>query len=230
MAFKSINWLIKHWSYFRSRGPCRLTNCLISINLNANKRILVIGDSNAFRPCGGEKSWPGLLKQKDPAHLEIFNESCDGRTTRYENGELNSLHVIKNLLSKYLPLDCVVIAVGTNDVKEKYGPPSLREITDGACRLLNIIVQHGNGAEPILLTPPKLGKIATGELSFAQQRISSLAAEYGRIAEKQNIRHIDVFSIIDIATDLEPDLIHLNAFGRKKIANAVWTCLKSLGQ
>ena len=92
---------------------------------------MVFGDSNSFRPERGKTSWPKLLKDKDPLHLNVLNESCDGRTTRYDRGELNSLGVIGNKLTAHTPLDNVVVMLGTNDVKIKYGPPSPVEIAEG---------------------------------------------------------------------------------------------------
>ena len=85
---------------------------------------MVFGDSNAFRPGRSETSWPKLLEARDPRYLNIFNESCDGRTTRYDIGECNSINVIGKKLTSHSPLDYVVVMLGTNDVKNKYGPPS----------------------------------------------------------------------------------------------------------
>jgi len=187
-----------------------------------SKRIMVFGDSNAFRPGHGKKSWPKLFEDKDPLHFTIFNESYDGRTTRYDSGECNGLGVINNKLTDHAPLDYIVVMLGTNDLKNKYGPPRPAEIAEGMSRILEIIENHGDGAKPILLTPPPFGNVTTGELAGAKMRIPPVVAEYRRIAMNRDIYLVDIHSIIENNTDLEPDMIHLNAVGRQKIANAVW--------
>ena len=97
------------YSDFKRRSP--------STNDSNIKRIMVFGDSNASRPGHGKKSWPKLFEDKDPLHFTIFNESHDGRTTRYDTGECNGLRVINNKLSDHTPLDFVLVMLGTNDVK-----------------------------------------------------------------------------------------------------------------
>jgi len=189
---------------------------------------MVFGDSNAYRPGSSKKSWPKLLEAKDPLHLIVLNESCDGRTTRYDIGECNGLSVIAEKLIAHEPLDYVVVVLGTNDVKNKYGPPSPAEIAEGMSRILEIIENHAGGAKPILLTPPPLGNVNSGELAGAQPRIPSVAVEYRRLSRNLNVQMIDIYSILEINTDFESDMIHLNAVGRKKIAKAVWADLQEI--
>ena len=191
-----------------------------------SKRIMVFGDSNAFRPGHGKKSWPKLLEDKDPFHLNVFNESCDGRTTRYDTGERNGLCVIGKKLAAHTPLGYIVVMLGTNDVKNKYGLPSPSEIAEGMSRILEIIENHGGGAKSILLTPPPLGNVVSGELAGAKSRIPPVVNEYLLFAMNRDVRLIDIYSILETRTDLEPDMIHLSAAGRQKVANAVWSSLQ----
>ena len=190
-----------------------------------NKRIMVFGDSNAFRPGGGNTCWAALLEDRDPVHLCVFNESCDGRTTQYDTGERNGLSVIGDRLTLHAPLDYVIIMLGTNDLKSQYGPPGAADVADGIHQILDLIDAQSSGAKPILMTPPPLGNVTSGDLAGAQSRISSVAVEYRLLAMKRDIRLIDIHAILDSSTDLEPDKIHLNAAGRQKVAGAVWANL-----
>ena len=192
------------------------------------KRIMVFGDSNALRPDGDNPCWPALLEDKDPVHLNVFNESCDGRTTRYDTGECNGLGVIGSKLVSHAPLDYIILMLGTNDVKSQYGPPSAADIADGLCQIRDFIDAQGDGAEPILMTPPPLGHVTSGDLAGAQSRISPVAVEYRLLAMNRDIRLIDIHAIIDSGTDLEPDRIHLNATGRQKVADALWANLQDV--
>ena len=122
----------------------------------------------------------------------------------------------------------VVVMLGTNDVKNKYGPPRVAEIVEGMHLILDLIDNRGGGAKPILSTPPPLGNVTSGELAGAQQRIPFVVDEYRRLAMNRDIYLVDIHSIIEINTDLEPDMIHLNVIGRRKVANAVWDNLRGV--
>lgn len=192
------------------------------------KRIMVFGDSNAFRSDNNNTCWAALLERKVPRHLKVFNESCNGRTTGYDIGEFNGLRVIGSKLTAHLPLDYVVVMLGTNDVKTKYGPPSVAEIVDGMRQILDVIDVHSGGAKSILLTPPPSGNVTSGDLAGAQSRILPVAAGYRLLAMNRDIRLVDTHAILDSSTDLESDMIHLDAVGRQKVASAVWSNLQDV--
>jgi lysophospholipase L1-like esterase len=189
----------------------------------APKRVLVFGDSNSFRPVGGDTCWPALLMDKDPIHLDVFNESYDGRTTKYDTGERNGLGIIGSKLACYSSLDYVIVMLGTNDAKSQYGPPRVTDIADGMGQILDLIKRQGNGVEPILVTPPPMGSVTSGDLAGAQLRVASVVAEYRLLAMKRDIRLVDVYRLLDCRIDLESDSIHLNTTGRRKVADAVWS-------
>ena len=191
------------------------------------KRIMVFGDSNASRPDGNRTCWPALIEDKGPLHINVFNESCDGRTTKYDIGERNGLSVIASKLTIHAPLDYVIVMLGTNDVKIRYGPPNAAEIANGMRQLIDFIDVHGGGAKPILLTPPPLGNVISGELAGAQWRIPPVVAEYRSLATNHGVLLVDVNANIDSNTDLEPDKVHLNPTGRQKVADAIWRRFQS---
>jgi len=208
-------------------GGC--TSPLVPVEMaSRNKRIMVFGDSNAFRPDGGNTCWAALLEDRDPVHLCVFNESCDGRTTQYDTGERNGLSVIGDKLTLHAPLDYIIIMLGTNDVKSQYGPPSAADVADGIRQILDLIDAQSGGARPILMTPPLLGNVTSGDLAGTQSQISSVAVEYRLLAMNRDICLIDIHAILDSRTDLEPDKIHLNAAGRQKVDDAVWANLQDV--
>ncbi len=226
--FKKLTAALKTKASSRNYDGSVSTWAQSSTDSGSLKRIMVFGDSNAFRPDNNNTCWPSLLENKDPLHLKVFNESCDGRTTRYDIGEFNGLRVIASTLAAHAPLDYVVVMLGTNDVKSKYGPPSVADIVSGMGQILHVIDLHGGCAKPILLTPPPLGNVTSGELASAQSRIPPVAAEYRSLAINRDIRIVDIHTILDVVTDLESDKIHLNASGRQNVADAVWTNLQEM--
>ena len=191
-------------------------------------RLMIFGDSNAYRPENSKNSWPAMLQRKSGNTLRVINESCDGRTTQFDSGECNGLGVIENKLRNAKPLQYLLIALGTNDVKDQYGPPDAASVVEGLENIINTVHKVDASIIPILLTPPPLGHVTTGDLIGAGKRLPLLAAEYRRYAARHNIRLIDLCAAIDAKGDLEPDCVHLNPVGRKKVANIVWANLKGL--
>ena len=189
---------------------------------------MVIGDSNAFRPAGNDACWPALLEKKNPQHLKVFNESCDGRTACHDIGDHNALTIIGNKLKIHLPLDYVIVMLGTNDVKTKYGLPGTSDIGDGMRQVIEYIELNGGGAKPIILTPPPMGNVMSGDLAGGQSKIPHVAAEYCSLAMNRDVQLVDIHEILDTSTDLESDMIHLNALGRQKVADAIWAGLKNV--
>lgn len=192
------------------------------------KRIMVFGDSNSFRPNGDKTCWPALFEGKAPNHFTVLNESFDGRTTRYDIGEFNGLNVIASKLTTHAPLDYVIVMLGTNDVKTKYGPPSATEIAYGLRLILDVINTQGSGAKAILVMPPPLGTVTSGELAGARWRIPPVVAESRLLAINSDVPLVDVNAVIDSNTDFEPDKVHLNLTGRQKVADTIWASLQAL--
>lgn len=201
-----------------------------SIRDHNHMRVMVFGDSNAYRPGNGNNCWPALLQRESGNRLKVINESYDGRTTRYDTGECNGLAVIDAKLKNAQPLEIVLIALGTNDLKATYGPPDVAEVAEGIARIVTVIKALDIDTKPILITPPPLGPAATGDLAGAWNRIPPLVAQYRRYANMKNIPIIDLCSIIDADGDLEPDSVHLNLIGRKKVADIVWNNLQGVCQ
>ena len=186
---------------------------------------MVFGDSNAYRPGNGRNCWPAMLQRKSGNRLQVINESVDGRTTQYDTGECNGLAVIENKLSNARPLAYVLVALGTNDLKGQYGLPDEVGVVEGVEKIINIVTSVDDSIRPVLLTPPPLGNVTNGDLAGAKDRLETVVSGYRRLAASRKIALLDLFSILDTVKDLENDGVHLNARGRKTVANTVWDYL-----
>ncbi len=221
-GFKNISTIIRTKSFRKYTSNSSNDVASIDQRVVTPKRIMVFGDSNTFRPDGNRTCWPLLLKDKDITELDVINEGYDGRTTKYDSGECNGLRVIRDKLDTHMPLDYVVVMLGTNDLKNKYGPPSAAEIADGMRKILDIIATEDDSIKPIVVTPPPLGKVIFDDLAGAQHRVKPVVAEYYLLAMNRDIRLVDLYTVINSSIDIEPDGVHLNAVGRQKVADAVW--------
>jgi len=196
---------------------------LSSSNERIYLRIMVYGDSNSFRPDGTEKSWPGILQDKNRSYLKVFNESRDGRTIGRDTGQYKGLSDIKHHLNANKFLDYVIFMLGTNDLKIKYGPATPQRIIRDMRNLIATVKSHGGDVKPILLTPTPMGIVSAGQLANAHSRAKQLAVGYRKLAFELDIPLVDIYSTLSIDTDLEDDMIHINSNGRQKVAHAVWS-------
>ena len=110
-------------------------------------RIMCFGDSNTwgYRPDNGlrydsDERFTGILKQKLPDD-EIIEEGLNGRTfvlhdpyCDYASGEA----ALPYLLKSHMPLDLIVIMLGTNDLKHQF-QLSAEAISRGAKVLIRMI-------------------------------------------------------------------------------------------
>lgn len=187
---------------------------------------MVFGDSNAFRPGNNRYCWPALLENLGRDRISVVNESCDGRTTHFDHGTLNGLEIIAETVKAHQPLDYVIVALGTNDMKGQYGPPTAGEIALGIEQIANCIVGQENSIRPVLATPPPIGAVDSGDLSGARHLVPVVTAICHKIASERRLPLIDIYPIIDIREDLEPDQVHLNTAGRRKVAQVSWDCFE----
>ena len=95
------------------------------------KRILCIGDSNTwgYIPGSGERyeknvRWTGKLAQMLGENYEVIEEGMNGRTTAFtdkiEPGTAALDYLYPCLISQF-PLDYIIVMLGTNDTKTRYG-------------------------------------------------------------------------------------------------------------
>ena len=125
------------------------------------KRILCYGDSNTWgtRPDGlgrWEKRWPISLKEELGEECVIIEEGCGGRTTVWDDPlemHKNGRTYLLPCLHSHRPLDAVVIALGTNDLKCRFSLTPY-DIAAGAGELAKEVLrcEYGHGYPCLLYT------------------------------------------------------------------------------
>lgn len=97
----------------------------------SKRRVLVFGDSNTFGfdtatmgRFGDEERYPRRLQALLGGGWTVIEEGLPGRTAVFDDPiteGLNGLALITPLMMSHAPLDTVVIMLGTNDAKERFG-------------------------------------------------------------------------------------------------------------
>lgn len=197
-------------------------------------RILCYGDSNTwgYIPGTGERfesslRWTGLLQKILGERFEIIEEGLNSRTTVLDDPKhegKNGETYLKPCLQTHYPLDCVVLMLGTNDLKERFGR-TVEQIAQGIEALIAIIqnVEYNYGKEPkiILLTPPWIDESIEGDsgnFRGAGEKSKQIGDLYKKVAEKHTIEFIDIAQLVSPSNI---DGYHFDSESHKDIAKIV---------
>lgn len=209
----------------------------------AGRRILVFGDSNTYgyAPATGGRyteaeRYPRLLQNLLGPGVCVIEEGLPGRTCVFRDPlteGLCGLDAITPLMNSHMPIDTLVVMLGTNDCKERFGANSYL-IAKGLARLLEKAkATPAWRAEPdILVVCPTPIIPAYERLMFAEEmgagcsvRAAGLAAEFERVAAAAGCRFVDAGRIPGVAVH-EADGMHLTAAAHAALANALAGLLK----
>lgn len=201
------------------------------------KEILCFGDSNTYgrNPEDGsrfsyEERWPGILSELLGDGYRIIEEGFSGRTIFADNPFFpgkSGLDHIDMILKTHLPLDLIIIMLGTNDAKMIYNA-SAKDIAYGAGILVDKIRQYNWPAwldrKPELLLVSPVNILPVGENEKEEAEKSLYFAEYFRkIADSKGT------FFLDAALYAKPgsDGLHISAEGHRGLAEALASFLKT---
>ena len=205
------------------------------------KHVLCFGDSNTFGhdPATGQRldrdtRWPGALRNALGEGYEVIEEGLGGRTTVWDDPTddyKNGRTYLIPCLASHAPLDLVVIMLGTNDLKARFGLSAF-DIAEGARLLVGIAQTSGagpNGRAPgvLLLAPPPIATLSSYAEMFdgASEKSLEFASHYARVAREAGCAFLDAGSVI-VSSPL--DGIHFEASQHLKLGRAVAEKAKEL--
>lgn len=202
-------------------------------------RILCYGDSNTwgFRPVTGgryekEERWTGRLQKL--TGYDVIEEGLNGRTTiftDYLEPYRNGYEYAAPCIMSHLPLDLIIIMLGTNDAKRRYHVTA-SEIARGLGQVIGQMRRYceEKGANPdILIVAPPAAAITEGDWDFgvdANETICRLAEEYEKLAEEL---HCEFVRASDYVDDIGGDGLHLTLRGHQKLADGLASYLQGRG-
>lgn len=201
------------------------------------KTILCYGDSLTYgaHPAGGrhqfEDRWPSELGRVLGADkVRIIAEGLGGRTTVFDDlssiADRNGARTLPTLLASHQPLDCVVIMLGTNDMKE-YLCGSALGAAMGVKRLVEMVRKHPYDLgfpipEVVIVAPPHCVETDHPDLSpmfrHGMKESHLLAGHYERVAADMNVAFFDAATV---AVADPQDGVHLDAENTRAIGAAL---------
>jgi len=204
------------------------------------KHIVCFGDSNTHGYCaktGGRfdetQRWCCLLQQKLGEDYLVIEEGLSGRTTCFTDPiheGLNGLEHIYPCLMSHEPVDLLVIMLGTNDTKERFGA-SAACIALGLKRLIakaiaTIDCWRGGTANILIVSPQNIdAKYIDSDVGGTMgrgcaEKSARLAAEFEKIAMLMGCHFMDADAMIT-APPNDVDYMHLTMEGHRQLADAL---------
>jgi lysophospholipase L1-like esterase len=200
------------------------------------KTILCYGDSNTwgynaetqgrFPP---ESRWPNVLARELGDGYTIIPEGLNGRTTVWpdpvEGEHKNGKSYLIPCLESHHPIDLVLLMLGTNDLKHRYGL-SAWDIASGAGTLVEMIQgsafgPDGGAPHVLLIAPPPTCVAGTRfeeMLAGSDEKSQGLGEQYGLVAAELGCEFFDASTVI---ASSKLDGIHLEPGEQVKLGKAV---------
>lgn len=199
------------------------------------KQILCFGDSNTYGLIPATKDrydwntrWTGILSKKiEKNGYRVVEEGLCGRTTIFEDATRKGrkgANLLPIILETHKPIDTVVLMLGTNDCKTAYGATA-EKIGSGIELLIKQIKDSDPAINIILVSPIELGEGVWEEgfdTEFNENSVEvskQLPEVYRKIAERYDT---DFVAASDYARPSSEDREHLNEFGHRKLAEAIY--------
>jgi CubicO group peptidase (beta-lactamase class C family)/lysophospholipase L1-like esterase len=219
------------------------------------RRVLVFGDSNTWGWVPVERGipttrypadvrWPGVAQAALGDGFEIIEEGLSGRTTDLFDADptvrelsgagLDGSAYLPAAVASHLPLDLVVIMLGTNDLKAKFDR-SPEAIALGVRGLIERVRRIDRGAwteypapRVLVLAPPPLvltDRFPAAILAGGVEKSRALGPQLAAVAADAGAAFLDAGAITQADG---VDGIHLSAAAHRKIGLAVAERIREL--
>lgn len=204
------------------------------------KHIVCFGDSNTHGYCAENNGrfdenqrWTCLLQKALGDDYLILEEGLSGRTTCFSDflfEGLSGLDYLYPCLMSHEPVDLLIIMLGTNDTKERFGMSSAC-IALGLKRLIAKAQTgpecwHDGKSRILVVTPQNIGReYADTEVALTMgrgcaEKSEGLSEEYEKIAQMMGCYYLDANQVVS-AEPNTIDYMHLTEEGHRQLAEAL---------
>lgn len=210
------------------------------------KRVLCFGDSNTwgFAARDGARydentRWPMRMQKLLGEGYAVIEEGFNGRTCVYddpiEGGYKSGLDYLPPCAMTHSPLDLVIIMLGTNDTKKRFGMTALT--IGGAITQLIIAARRyaldktGESAAILVISPARIGENVMetrhAQIFGADSVVVSreLGAELARVSKLMRVEFLDADEIAQVS---EIDAVHLTPEGHAALAAKIAEKVKQI--
>ena len=209
------------------------------------RTILCYGDSNTHgtapmsdldddRRFGPTERWAGVMRGILGADWHVVEEGLPGRTTvlddPIEGIYKNGLTYLAPCLESHRPIDVITIALGTNDLKARFGMPA-SDIAAGAGILVETVAavlgRFGQSAKVLLIAPPPILEVGCLADMFAggAAKSQAFALHHAAVAKRFGAAFLDAGALI---ASSKVDGIHFDQPAHQALGKAVAATVRQL--
>jgi len=173
------------------------------------------GGGHRFAP---DRRWPGVMRRQLGSGWEVIEEGHPSRTTvrddPIEGGHKNGLKALPILLESHMPIDLVILMLGTNDLKHRFASTA-SDIAD-SIEILARAIQRSEagpaGAEPalIIVSPAPMQEVDRFAEMFLGGAVKSrqLSSFIRDVAKRTGATFVDAGTLVESSSI---DGIHLDS-------------------
>lgn len=186
----------------------------------STKRIMCFGDSLTWgwtpieegipvQRYPFDQRWTGVMVSRLGDGFEIVEEGLSGRTTDVDDPtdpRLNGSAYLPAALATHLPLDLVILMLGTNDTKTYFRRTPF-EIAAGMSKLLIQVASSAGGVgtaypapQALLVAPPPLSAMPhpwfEGLFDGGHEKTQELAQHYAALADFFNVPFLNAGEVV----------------------------------
>lgn len=197
--------------------------------MTQTKTVLCFGDSNTYGAVptlarvgrhrySPERRWPGIMRRQLGNGWDVVEEGHPSRTTVHddpiEGMHKNGLKALPVCLESHMPLDLVILMLGTNDLKYRFvvTPGDIADSIEVLARLVQRSEAGPAGAAPalIIVAPPPMQEVDWLGAMFLggadkSQRLAGLIQD---AAKRTGASFLDAGTIVESSA---VDGIHLDS-------------------
>jgi lysophospholipase L1-like esterase len=178
-----------------------------------------------------EKRWPGAMAVKLGEGYHVIEEGLSARTTSADDPNdprLNGSNYLPTAIASHLPLDLVVIMLGTNDTKPFFNRSSY-EIAYGMSKLVGQVLSSAGGIGTpypaprcLVVAPPPLTPIPhpffQGMFGGGHEKSQELGEQYRHMAD---FMKVDFLNAADFISTDGCDGIHFTEENNRVLGRAI---------
>lgn len=220
--------------------------CLAVASAHADLRVLAFGDSNTWgwKPMGGgtrfadAERWTGVLQTELADEAKVITDGLvarrtdlDGLDTKHISGSfLNGAHTLPAAIARNVPLDLVIIFLGTNDL-QRGAERSAEEIAQAVAGLADLALTSSNllyaqyeaPKQVLVVIPPTLRNLddspLKGLFEVGLEASQNLMSAFNALPSQDGVAYI-AFDLIS-PNGIGADGIHLNETGHQELGKAI---------
>lgn len=177
-----------------------------------------------------EDRWPSVLQASLGPEVKVIAEGLNGRTTGFDDHladcDRNGVRNLPTVLHSHMPLDLIIIMLGTNDMKPMIAGTA-HAARSGMQRLVGLVRHHEysfdyDAPDVLIVSPPPLRE--TAELVFAAmfkggvEESRMLASLYRDLADDLGCGFFDAGSV---AETTPIDGVHLTAESTRAVGRGL---------